>query len=427
MAERNTTMSEAGYTPGNRGELILVVEDSPTQAAQLRYILEKHRYRVAVTGNAHEAMAVLSTQLPALVISDIVMPEVDGYELCRQIKMRDDCRNVPVILLTSLVDAQDVIRGLACGADNFLTKPYNEEYLLSRVSDMLVNRHHDQEAHTLPGLEFTFGSQKHLITSNRRQILDLLLSTYEAAICKNNELISARDELNELNERLQSANQDLMAFNSTVSHDLCQPLNNVITSCQAIEILNRDKLDEESKGLLKIAIEGVNRMADLIRTLLRFSHSSHSELQRVMVDLGRLAGDVAANLRLSEPERQVTIMIAEGVMANGDPVLLRVVLENLIGNAWKYTGKQTQALIEFGSTDIDGTTAYFVRDNGLGFSIQDAEEIFVPFKRLPGTTGVKGHGIGLATVERIIRRHGGRVWAEGQPGIGAVFYFTLNP
>jgi two-component system, sensor histidine kinase and response regulator len=355
------------------------------------------------------------------------MPEMDGYELCRHIKTRDDCRNVPVILLTSLVDPQDVIRGLACGADNFFTKPYNEEYLLSRVSDMLANRHHDQENHALPGLEITFGCQTYLITSSRRQILDLLLSTYEAAIRKNNELVSARDELSELNEQLKSANQEMKAFNYTVSHDLCQPLNNIIVACQAIEILNRDILDGESKELLKVAIDGVSRMGDLISTLLRFSHSAHSELHRVMVDLGKIARVTAADLRLTEPERQVTFKIAEGVMANGDPELLKVVLENLIGNAWKYTGGQRQALIEFGSAENNGTTVFFVRDNGPGFSMADAEELFVPFKRLPGMTGFKGHGIGLATVERIIRRHDGKVWAEGQPGSGAVFYFTLNP
>jgi len=420
-------MEPIGKMPEHIGEMILVVEDSPTQAAQLRYILGKHHYSVSVAGSGKAALAMIEEKKPALIISDIVMPEMDGYELCRRIKMHDNHCNIRIILLTSLSDPQDVIRGLACGADNFITKPYGEEQLVSRISYLLKNRYDQQDCAALPELKINFAGKEFAITSSRHQILDLLLSTYEAAIRKNNELISARDELSELNDQLESANQDLKAFNSMVSHDLCQPLNNVITSCQAIEVLNRDKLDEDSKGLLKIAIEGVNRMGNLIRTLLRFSHSSHSELRRVMVDLGKIARDITADLRLTDPERHVAIKIAEGVMANGDPELLKVVLENLFSNAWKYTGEQSQALIEFGSVEIDGTTAFFVRDNGLGFSIADAEEIFVPFKRLPGTTEFKGHGIGLATVERIIRRHNGKVWAEGQPGIGAVFYFTLNP
>jgi two-component system, sensor histidine kinase and response regulator len=420
-------MESIGQTPERIGEMILVVEDSPTQAAQLRYILEKHHYSVSVAGSGSAALAMIEAKKPALIISDIVMPEMDGYELCRRIKTHDDHCDIRIILLTSLSDPQDVIRGLACGADNFITKPFVEKHLVSRVSYLLENRYELQDCAALPELKIIFAGKEFAITSSRHQILDLLLSTYEAAILKNYELIGARDELSELNDQLESANLDLKAFNAMVSHDLCQPLNNVITACQAVEILNRDKLDGQSKDLLRVAIDGVNRMGDLIRVLLRFSHSAQSELCRTMVDLGNIASDITANLGLTEPERHVTIKIAEGVMANGDPELLKVVLENLIGNAWKYTGEQSQALIEFGSTEIDGTTAYFVRDNGPGFSMAKAEEIFVPFKRLPGTTGFKGHGIGLATVERIIRRHEGKVWAEGQPGIGAAFYFTLNP
>jgi len=420
-------MAEERDTGGNSGELILVVEDSPTQAAQLRYMLEKHHYRVAVAGNAGEAMAMIAAQLPALVISDIVMPEMDGYELCRHIKTRDDCRNVPVILLTSLVDPRDVIKGLECGADNFITKPYNEEHLLSRVSDMLANSHHDQENHAQPGLEITFGCQKYLITSNRRQILDLLLSTYESAIRKNNELINARDELGALNSQLTAANQELAAFNYTVSHDLRQPLNTISSACQVIELLSGDKLDEECKRYIKMAHDGVKQMSDLISTLLRFAQSAHGELHRKMVDLGTIARVIAANLRMTELGRQVTFMIAEGLMANCDPVLLTLVLENLLGNAWKYTSAQMQAVIELGSAEIDGKAVFFVRDNGPGFSMADAEKLFIPFKRLPGTAEFKGLGIGLATVERIIRRHDGKVWAEGEPGRGATFYFTLHP
>ena len=419
-------MAEERHTHGNRGELILVVEDSPTQAAKLGYILEKHHYRVALAGTAGEAMALLDTQQPALVISDIVMPEVDGYELCRQIKTRDDCRNMPVILLTSLVDPQDVIRGLACGADNFFTKPYNEEYLLSRITDVLANRHHNQEDHVQPGLEITFGCQNYQVTSNRRQILDLLLSTYEAAIRKNNELISARDELSALNGQLTAANQELAAFNFTVSHDLRQPLNCISSACQAVEMLNHDKLDKDSKDCIKIAVDGVMRMSNLIETLLRFSNSAHSVMRREMVHLDIIAKILTANLRMTEPERQVTFTIAEGLTANGDPELLYIVLENLIGNAWKFTGRQKQAVIELGSAERNGMTVFFVRDNGPGFSMADAEKLFIPFKRLPGTAEFIGHGIGLATVERIILRHDGKVWAEGEPGKGATFYFTLH-
>lgn len=419
-------MGSNGSTPDKIREHILVIEDSPTQAEQLRYILEKHHYRVSVACNGGAALAKIAEQKPALIISDIVMPEMDGYELCRHIKTREDSRNVPVILLTSLNNPKDVIRALECGADNFFTKPYREEYLLSRIMDILASRHHDQETQNLPGLEISFGCQKHLITSNRRQILDLLLSTYEAAILKNNELISARDELSALNEQLSAANQELAAFNYTVSHDLCQPLNYIGVACQAIKMSSYDKLDDNNKECLDIVMDGVNHMAKLIESLLRFSNSTQKAMHPEIVSLSTIANKIASKLRTAEPGRQVIFTSAEELTAHGDPQLLYVVLDNLLGNAWKYTGKQEHAVIEFGSVEHNGTTVFFVRDNGPGFSMTDVENLFIPFKRLPGTTEFLGHGIGLATVERIIRRHNGKIWAEAEPCKGATFFFTLG-
>jgi light-regulated signal transduction histidine kinase (bacteriophytochrome) len=320
-----------------------------------------------------------------------------------------------------------VIRGLECGADNFITKPYVEEHLVSRISYLLKNRYELQDCTAFSELKIDFEGKEFAITSSRHQILDMLLSTYEAAIQKNNELISVRDELSALNGQLTAANQELATFNYTVSHDLRQPLNSISAACQAIEMLSGDKLDEENKMCLKIAIDGVRRMSELIETLLRFSNSAHSVMRRELVHLDTVARVLAANLRKAEPERQVTFNIAEGLSADGDPELLYIVLENLIGNAWKFTGRQSGAVIELGSAEHNGTTAFFVRDNGPGFSMADAEKLFVPFKRLAGTTEFTGNGIGLATVERIILRHDGKVWAEGEPGKGATFYFTLHP
>ena len=167
-------------------------------------------------------------------------------------------------------------------------------------------------------------------------------------------------------------------------------------------------------------------MNELIDALLRFSSLTRSELHLKTVDFSGIANTVAAELALGEPGRRVQFRIAEGITANGDEGLLRVVLENLLGNAWKYTATQEVAVIEFGVTDIDDKAACFVRDNGTGFDMAYAEKLFIPFQRLPGAGAFKGHGIGLATVERIIRRHGGRVWAKGEPGKGACFYFTLS-
>jgi signal transduction histidine kinase len=243
----------------------------------------------------------------------------------------------------------------------------------------------------------------------------------------------AEEEIKRLNcelaaraAELEAANRELEAFNYTVAHDLRKPLTVVNGYCQALKELCGVQLDVHCKEYLKEAYEGTLRMNRLIDALLRFSRMAHIEPQREVVDLSVLAQAVAAELELAEPERRVTFRIAEGMSVNGDPNLLHVALDNLLGNAWKFTATKEEAVVEFGMTEIGGKPVCFVRDNGAGFDMADAGKLFTPFQRLPGGEEFKGHGIGLATVERIISRHGGMVWAEGKPGKGATFYFTLS-
>jgi PAS domain S-box-containing protein len=242
----------------------------------------------------------------------------------------------------------------------------------------------------------------------------------------------AEEEIERLNTdlaaraaELEAANRELEAFNYTVAHDLRKPLTVVNGYCQALGELCGDTLDEACKGYLREAYDGTWRMNRLIDALLNFSRLAHVEPQRETVDLSAMAHEVAAELKLAEPGRRATFRIADGIRVDGDASLLRVVLDNLLGNAWKYTGIRDEGLIEFGTTEVDGIPAHFVRDNGAGFDMADADKLFTPFQRLPGAEECRGFGIGLATVERIIRRHGGRVWAEGEPGKGACFYFNL--
>lgn len=224
---------------------------------------------------------------------------------------------------------------------------------------------------------------------------------------------------------LELANRELEAFSYTVSHDLRAPLTNISSYSQVLRTHCEVTLDEQCKGYLRNILEETERMAQLISTLLNFSRLSQDEIAREPIDLSHIAEVIAAGLRLNEPERQVKCIIAEGVTAVGDKKLMQVVMENLLGNAWKYTGKRENAVIEFGVKESGGNPVYFVRDNGTGFDMAYAEKMFTPFCRLPGTGGFKGHGIGLATVQRIIQRHGGRVWAEGVVGEGATIFFTL--
>jgi CheY-like chemotaxis protein len=208
---------------GNAMVEILIAEDSPTQALQLKHMLERNGYRAAIANNGKEALTRLHQcvasepqgrgrqaqdahlpRRPLMVISDIVMPEMDGYELCRSIKADEQLADIPVILLTSLSDPKDVFKGLECGADNFIVKPYDEPFLLSRIRFILANQQLRQVEKAQMGLEIFFAGQRYFITSDRLQILNLLLSTYEAAVQKNLELIKARDELQRFNEQLEA-------------------------------------------------------------------------------------------------------------------------------------------------------------------------------------------------------------------------------
>jgi light-regulated signal transduction histidine kinase (bacteriophytochrome) len=227
------------------------------------------------------------------------------------------------------------------------------------------------------------------------------------------------------NAQLDAANKELEAFSYSVSHDLRAPLRSIDGFSQALLEDCPSKLDEAEKRHLERIRSGTRRMATLIDDLLNLSRVARVEMHRGKVNLSDLARSVIADLRKTEPERQVEVRIEGGIEATGDPRLLRLVYENLLGNAWKFTCKRTLARIEVGRTNHNGRCAYFVRDNGAGFDQAYADKLFRAFQRLHAMTEFPGTGVGLATVQRIIHRHGGTVWAEGIVEQGASFYFTL--
>lgn len=225
---------------------------------------------------------------------------------------------------------------------------------------------------------------------------------------------------------LEAANKELEAFSYSVSHDLRAPLRGLDGFAQALLEDYTQVLDETGQDYLQRVRAASQRMAALIDDLLDLSRVTRAELRREPVDLSALARGIAADLHKSAPKRKVEFVIPEDVSAHGDRRLLRVVLENLLGNAWKFTAKRSGAAIEFGVTDHDGERVYFVRDNGAGFDMTYADKLFAPFQRLHAPADFEGTGIGLATVQRIVHRHGGRVWAEAGVNRGATISFTLN-
>ncbi|HJV66992.1 MAG TPA: ATP-binding protein [Geomonas sp.] len=238
------------------------------------------------------------------------------------------------------------------------------------------------------------------------------------------EIVSLNRDLLERTKNLEAANMELEAFSYSVSHDLRKPLTVINGYCQLIEEVFGGNLDEACLGYVREMYQSTLDMNQLINTLLNFSRTLKCELKVETVDLGELARSVADDLQKGDPAHRATFLIPAAVQAECDAHLLRIVLNNLIGNAWKYCSRE-DAVITFGVTVDGGAPVYYVRDNGPGFDMADSDKLFLPFQRLPGTTG-DGHGIGLATVKNIIQRHGGRVWAEGEPGQGATFYFTLR-
>ena len=258
----------------------------------------------------------------------------------------------------------------------------------------------------------------------------------EALQAEITERVRAEDKVHRLNEELEqrvierttelrAANKELEGFAHSVAHELRSPLRSVDGFSLVLLEDYADRLDEDGQDCLQRVRAASQRMAQLVDDLLHLSRITRREVRRETVDLSTLARAIAARLQATQPERQVEFVIAEGVGAKGDEHLLRVVMESLLDNAWKFTSKRPRARIEFGVTQHDGEVAYFVRDDGVGFDMAYADKLFGAFQRLHVLTEFEGAGVGLAMVQRIVDRHGGRVWAEGAVGQGAAFYFTL--
>ena len=233
------------------------------------------------------------------------------------------------------------------------------------------------------------------------------------------------DRVRRRTAQLRAANEELEAFGYSVSHDLRAPLRAMTGFSQMLAEDYGDELDDVGLDYLRRILDAGERMGVLIDDLLDLSRLARQEMRREPVDLSALARGVADDLGRVAPGRRARFVIAEGLSVTGDAGLLRVVMENLLGNAWKFTSREDEALIEFGAAEREGRPVYYVRDNGVGFEEAHAERIFDPFQRLHGEDEFEGTGVGLATVARIVRRHGGALWAEGEVGRGATFYFAL--
>jgi light-regulated signal transduction histidine kinase (bacteriophytochrome) len=250
-----------------------------------------------------------------------------------------------------------------------------------------------------------------------------------ALIKSRNEVRAANADLErrvaERTRQLESANRELEAFAYAVSHDLRAPLRSMSGFSQILQETTPPGLDDKSRHYLQRIHDASLRMSSLIDDLLNLSRIGRSELKARPISLSQIAAEAAAAVRERYPSREVQLEITPEMQVSADPRLLRIALENLVGNAWKYTARSSAARVSIGTQPGDSGPVYFVRDNGVGFDMKYADKLFVPFQRLHPEAEFPGSGIGLVTVQRIVARHGGRIWAEAIPDEGATFYFTL--
>jgi signal transduction histidine kinase len=356
-------------------ESVLIVEDEAIVALSIEKRLKSLHFNITGTvATGEDAIAAVERQTPDLVLMDVhLQGRMDGIEAAQIIHERYD---LPVIYLTAYADDDTIARAVEAGAYGYLIKPFGERDLHSSIL-LVLSRHRIEK------------------------------------------------QLKSQQAQLAATNRELEAFSYSVSHDLRAPLRTIDGYTSILLDLCEEKLGVDEKGYLSRIQAAAKKMDDLIIELLFLSRLSRTVLHFESIDVSRMASEILEELTHTHPGRKVRVRVEPGIMATADRSLLQSVCWNLIENAWKYTGKTADAEIEIFSEEQGGDQVIGVRDNGAGFDMAQAEHLFAPFHRLHPISEFPGTGIGLATVQRIVHRHGGAIWAEGRPLGGAVFRFTL--
>ena len=380
-------------------KVIVVGNDTGAIARAIR----NESFDVVVARTAGEASALLAVETPACVLVDHATAEA-----CAQIRKA----LVGPSAILALTDSEDVaIEIFRAGADEVVDRDTAPALLVARVRAQLRRKQLEEEAARERGA---------------RLARELTISEARAAQALTEQRAAYLAELERKNAELAAANAELQTFSYTVSHDLRGPLRAIDGFAHALEEDDGHLLREGGRSHLQRIHASTRRMAELIDDLLTLSRVTSHEVRRERVDLSRVATLVATDLVARSPERDVRTVIAIDLEAEGDAGMIRVLFENLLGNAWKFTQKVPNALVEVGASTVDGVRTFFVRDNGVGFDMRHATRLFQPFQRLHASHEFEGTGIGLATVARIVNRHGGRVWAESALGLGTTVYFSLT-
>jgi len=368
---------------------VLLADDNADMRAYV-YRLLKPYCDVETVSDGLSALAAARANLPDIILSDIMMPLMDGFEFLKNIRNDAALQSTAVILLSARAGSEAQVEGLEAGANDYLVKPFQAAELLARV----------------------------------KTTLDLQRVQYQTEMRERNAELEQR--VIERTVELEAVNKELESFAYSVSHDLRAPLRGINGFSQVLLQDYQDRLDEDGKLYLDRICKNTQEMGELMNSLLSLCSINRSVLEKVEFNLSEMAETFFEDLKRQEPDRNVEFKIQNDMQVHADMPLIRAVVENLLGNAWKYTSKQKHAVIEFKQVNHEGKKAYCIQDNGAGFDMQYADKLFGAFQRLHSSSEFPGNGIGLATVARIVHRHGGQVWAEAEPNKGASFYFTLG-
>ncbi|HVY08390.1 MAG TPA: response regulator [Burkholderiales bacterium] len=382
---------------------VLAVDDSLTYLHGLADALRSEGYDVVLARSGEEALEMLAVQAVDCILLDLLMPGIGGKETCLRIKSAPVVRDIPLIMLTALEDRSAMIEGLTAGADDYISKSSEVEVLKARVRAQIRRKQFEDENRRI-----------------REELLTKELEATEARAAR--ELAETRAQL--VNE-LERKNKELEAFSYSVSHDLRAPLRTINGFSKILLEDFGGELAGKAKEYLNNVCLSAQRMNELIDGMLDLSRVGRAELIRTTVDLSKLARVVVDELGRNDPARKVEIGITNDLVVEADTRLMRIALDNLLGNAWKFTSKTASPRIEFSSERQGEETVFYVRDNGSGFDMKYASNLFSPFRRLHSEAEFSGTGVGLATVHRVVDRHGGRIWATGEIDKGATMFFTL--
>jgi PAS domain S-box-containing protein len=553
MGKDNNSIDTGSHT-------ILIIDDNPANLSMVTDFLSAHDLRIMVAREGETGLRLALQHHPDLILLDVRLPGIDGFETCRRLKTEEETREIPVIFMTVMTGIENKVNGFKAGGVDYITKPFQQEEVLARVTAHLqirdltlrleeakkdlekrVEERTGELTRTNKELEAEIAERKQaedslrkseeryhsliekvqtaivvhdgqgrIMTGNPmaqrllglsedqllgRELIDpewhflrtdgsllpveeypvsMVLDTgqplrnYMAGIHQPDrdnviwvmvnaepeiddagkiariiasfiditEQKQAEEEIRRLNldlekrvadrtAQLEATNKELKAFAYTVSHDLRAPLRHIEGFIQLLNETSGNKLDSQSLKYISIITDSTRKMGELINDLLSFSRMGRQEMNFIEVDLDALTHDVIKGLAPDLEGRKIQWQIEEMPVVNGDSSMLRVVMTNLLANAVKFTRPKEEAVIETGFERREGETVVFVRDNGVGFDQKNEDKIFDVFQRSHRVDDFEGTGVGLAIVQRIIHRHGGRVWAEGETGLGAVFYFTL--